>query len=423
MVVSGLATLDGTLDVHLINGFAPTNGETFQVLNYDPHSGQFASVVLEDFPDGITLGSSYLASHMVLTATVVPILNSIAVTPANPGVAKGRFEQFTATATYSDGSTSDITNSVAWTSSSGTVATIDATGLASALNIGASIITAALGPVRGATTLTVTAATLTSIALTPVNPSIVAGTTQQFTATGTYTDGSTVAITSSVTWNSSNIVVATISASGLASGVNTGSSTITAVLGSVSSSTTLTVTPAVPSDVTAVSVSWGTVGSASVQTAPDGIRLLPAGRNTDLPWQGVNRINITLSQAASLTSGDVVVTSAAGVNYGPVTLSGSGTDYVITLATPINAADRVTFSIGSSTVATFTRRLDVLPGDVNDDGAVTMQDALVVHCNQYLGFAPVPIPVVFLDVNGDGVVDARDYNTARSLIGTKLPHV
>ena len=39
--------------------------------------------------------------------------------------------------------------------------------------------------------LTVTAATLVSIAVTPANPSIAKGTTQQFTATGTYTDSST----------------------------------------------------------------------------------------------------------------------------------------------------------------------------------------------------------------------------------------
>ena len=93
---------------------------------------------------------------------------------------------------------------------------------------------------------------------------------------------------------------------------------------------------------------------------------------------------------------------------------------MITLAQPINTADRVTFTITSSTIATYTRRLDVLPGDVNDDGVVTMQDALIVR-NEYLGFAAVTIPVIFLDVNGDGVVDVNDYNSVRRLIGTKLP--
>ena len=59
-----------------------------------------------------------------------------------------------------------------------------------------------LGNDFGSTVLTVTAATLVSIAVTPANPSIAKGTTQQFTATGTYSDSSTANITSSVTWSS-----------------------------------------------------------------------------------------------------------------------------------------------------------------------------------------------------------------------------
>ena len=44
-----------------------------------------------------------------------------------------------------------------------------------------------------------------------------------------------------------------------------------------------------PATVTAVSVDWGTAGTALLQTAADGLRLLPAGRNTDLPWAGINK--------------------------------------------------------------------------------------------------------------------------------------
>jgi hypothetical protein len=134
---------------------------------------------------------------------------------------------------------------------------------------------------------------------------------------------------------------------------------------------------------------------------------------------GINSINITLSHPATLASGDVDVSSAAGVNYGPVTVSGSGTGYTITLTQPINAADRVSFTIGNAGIATFTRRLDVLPGDVNDDGIVTLQDAVQIH-NYYTGIGTVTVAVVFLDINGDGVVGINDYNLTRSLIGTQL---
>ena len=53
-------------------------------------------------------------------------------------------------------------------------------------------------------TLTVTAAALVSIAVTPANPSIAKGLTQQFTATGTFTDNSTQNLTSQVTWASAD---------------------------------------------------------------------------------------------------------------------------------------------------------------------------------------------------------------------------
>ena len=59
-------------------------------------------------------------------------------------------------------------------------------------------------------------ATLTSIAVTPANPTVPTGTTRQFTATGTYSNTTTQDITSQVTWTSSNTAVATIDGSGLA---------------------------------------------------------------------------------------------------------------------------------------------------------------------------------------------------------------
>jgi sugar lactone lactonase YvrE len=82
---------------------------------------------------------------------------------------------------------------------------------------------------------------LTSIAVTPVNPSI-AGHTQQFTATGTYSDGSTQNLTDSVTWTSGTTATATITATGLATGLAIGTSKITASSGSISGMTALTVT-------------------------------------------------------------------------------------------------------------------------------------------------------------------------------------
>ena len=53
-------------------------------------------------------------------------------------------------------------------------------------------------------TITKTMLSLDSISITPSNPSIAVNATEQFAATGNYSDGSTANLSSSVTWASSN---------------------------------------------------------------------------------------------------------------------------------------------------------------------------------------------------------------------------
>jgi hypothetical protein len=84
---------------------------------------------------------------------------------------------------------------------------------------------------------------LSSIALSPLNPSIALGTTQQFTATGTYTDGSTQDLSSAAAWSSSDTAIFTVNTTGLAVSVAIGTATITATANGISGSTSLTVSP------------------------------------------------------------------------------------------------------------------------------------------------------------------------------------
>ena len=218
--------------------------------------GQFATSVATITAAGLATGVAIRApptisatldgigASTVLTVSAAVVV-SIAVTPASPSVPKGETEPFTATGTFSDHSTEDITGQVTWASATTTVATITAAGLATGVGTGTSNITGTLDGMNGTTVLTGSPAVLKSIAVTPANPSVPKGETEPFTATGTFSDQSTQDITGQVTWASGTPSVATVNATGLATGLTTGTSTISATLGSLDASTVLTVSPAV----------------------------------------------------------------------------------------------------------------------------------------------------------------------------------
>ena len=170
-----------------------------------------------------------------------PTLQSIGVSPQNGTVAAGITQQFSATGHYSDGS-SNAMISVTWATSNASVATINSTGVLTAVKQGTASISATSAGITGNTSVTVGPPNLLSIAVSPQNPTVSAGTMQQFTATGTYSDGSTQTLTGA-TWSSGTATVATISSTGLATGLTVGTTTIQATSGNTSGLTTLTVTP------------------------------------------------------------------------------------------------------------------------------------------------------------------------------------
>ena len=166
-----------------------------------------------------------------------PTLSSITVTPSTPSVAVDSTKQMTATGTYDDGSTKNITSSVTWSSSDTSVGTVSAGGLVTGVSPGSASVSATSGTISGSTSVTVMVANLRSIAVSPTSTSISDGQTEQFTATGTLEDGTTVDITDAVTWKSSQTSVATIDSSGLATAQAAGTTNITATSGSITSNT------------------------------------------------------------------------------------------------------------------------------------------------------------------------------------------
>lgn len=130
-----------------------------------------------------------------------------------------------------------------WNSSKPSAAQVNPSGLAIGMEPGTTTVTASMDSVSGSSTLSVDVTpSLQTITVSPVDPNLPVSQQAQFSATGTYDDGSIQILTSTVTWSSSDTAVATIVSGGLATGVTVGSAIIIATSGAVSGTTTLNVT-------------------------------------------------------------------------------------------------------------------------------------------------------------------------------------
>lgn len=230
-------------------GMAVSNATQSQVAWTAPPEigGMFiVSVVIRD-TDGQETTRSFSVA-IVLGSVQLPF--EIRIVPAQQSLARGASLQFRATGFYADSTTQDLTAEVAWASGAPSIATVSnaagSHGLVSGVNEGTATITATLGNVSSSVTIIVTPPQLISIGVTPIDSSIVHGATQQFIALGTYTDNTTLDVTFQATW-SGDISIVSISndpgSRGLATGVGVGTTSITAALGDVRGTTTLTVTP------------------------------------------------------------------------------------------------------------------------------------------------------------------------------------
>lgn len=170
------------------------------------------------------------------------VASSLAITPTNANIGVGISQAYTALVTYSDGYSQNVTLSTTWDTDNHSFATIDGSGLLTAVAVGTAQVQAQYLTVSASVPVIVSH-TLVSIVVTPANLTLPALATQQYTAIGHYNDLTTSDLTSSVTWSSSNTAAATINSSGFASMIGGGMTTITATLGLISNSTSLTVTP------------------------------------------------------------------------------------------------------------------------------------------------------------------------------------
>jgi len=166
-------------------------------------------------------------------------LQSIAITPTLGTLLAGDSQQLTATGTYTNNSTRNLTDQVEWTTADLTVATVSNTGLLSAVGAGSTIVRATKGAIQGSSPVNVI--DIVSLSISPESPLTRVGLAQQFTAIGRFTDDSLRDLTSRVEWISSDTAIATIDEQGLDRPTKSGTATILARFRSSEARTSLLV--------------------------------------------------------------------------------------------------------------------------------------------------------------------------------------
>jgi len=146
--------------------FQDENGATGDVTaqtTWTSSDPQIATIDASGLATGVAFGTTtikgtcecFSAKATLTVGTENISLDSIMISPADKRIISGNTQQFTATAKYSNDTTSDITTAVTWKSSDTGVATIDSRGVATAVSAGTTTITASSGAISATTTLTV----------------------------------------------------------------------------------------------------------------------------------------------------------------------------------------------------------------------------------------------------------------------------
>jgi hypothetical protein len=240
-------------------------------------------------------------------------LTSILISPATSSIALGQNAQLTAIGTFTDKTTQDVTGLVTWSSSQASVAVVNSAGLATSKSVGKAIITATLRSMNASNQLAVLPAALVGIAVTSSRPIAPIGTTVQFTAKGTFTDGSIQDLTNSVAWSGTPSGIISVSSVGLATAKAVGTATVTASQGVARGTAPLTIS-------SAALVTLGVTSSDSAIPLGTTAQFTAKGKFTDGTTQDLSKsVNWTSSPSGIVTVSPLGVATSNAVGAATVT--------------------------------------------------------------------------------------------------------
>jgi len=337
-------------------------------------NGLFVYAPVPTFPTGTFNGNNY---DVDVVFTPTPLPQSIAVTAPSTTIPDQTGEQLTATATFGDGTTSDITSQVTWSTSPMGIAAVSATGALSALMPGATMVGASLYGVSGTLPITVTP----SPTVTNVSPN-----------SGPTTGGGTVTITGTDFATGDTVDFGT-----------TPSSSVT-----VSGSTSISAT-----------VPHGSPGPVDV-TVTDPTSLITSPTNPDDVYTYAVPLTIT-TQPSSTTVGyatTATFTAAASGSPTPTVQWQSSTNGGSTW-TPISGATSGTLTIADATYAQSATEYEAV--FTNSGGSVTTRAAtltVVPVVSQILPSRGGPFSLVFIKGNGFDGAKAVDFGSSGTIFLT-----
>ncbi len=276
-------------------------------------------------------------------------LTSIQIQAVSSTIAAKTSIRLVAIGDYSGQFTRDISDQVVWSSSAPAVAgfaTASQAGRVSAVSNGNATLTAMSGTISTAFNLTVSGATISTLSISPVTPSVAKGLSTQFTVSGTFSDSSIQDLTFDAVWSSAPGTFATVSndpaSKGLAQTLAEGTETITATFDGMSDVALLTVTPKALQTIT-VSPAGATIAGLAQTLNFKANGLYSDGTSADITslvaWASSNTavatIVATTGVATSVEAGTSTISAALDGVTGTQELTVKVLDLRISPASPV----------------------------------------------------------------------------------------
>jgi uncharacterized protein YjdB len=281
-------------------------------------------------------------------------VESLSISQSSATISVGMTLRVRLDAEFDDGTSRDVSNEATWTTSNAAVASVAGPAI-TAESQGTATITAAFGDQTATVAITVSAAALTGIQVTPGNAVTALGLTRQFTATGVFGDGTNRNITEQITWAATPGTIATITPTDLVTPVAVGTATITASSAGITASTTLRITAATLVSIEVSPASPTIADGTSVQLSATGVFSDSVNGShvqdltTQVTWTSSNVAIATVTDEAlgsnglveAVTPGEVTITASLGT-VSPIT----GTATVV-----VTDADLVSIAIEPAVVS------------------------------------------------------------------------